>query len=163
MFKPDDLLLALTGAQVEFVVIGGVAVGVHGFVRATKDLDIVPDPSPANLARLARVLIEIKAQHVGLEDFSPEEFPYDPTDPVQLAEGANFRLETSLGPMDIMQWVAGIETDLAYYELAPSAIRVTFRDTQIRVCALDHLRAMKRAAGRPQDLQDLERLGEGPE
>jgi hypothetical protein len=160
MFEPDELLLALTNAQVEFIVIGGVAVSVHGFVRATKDLDIVPDPSPENLQRLARLLEEIKAQHVGLEDFTPEEFPYDPTDPVQLAEGANFRLETSLGPMDIMQWVEGIETDLAYSELAPRAVPVTFRDTQIQVCALDHLRAMKRAAGRPQDLEDLKQLGE---
>jgi hypothetical protein len=158
MFEPDDLLLALTGAEVEFVVIGGVAVGVHGYVRATKDLDIVPDPSPANLQRLARLLVEIEAQHVGLEDFSPEEFPYDPTDPLQLAEGANFRLETSLGPMDIMQWVAGIEADPAYSELAPRAVPVTFRGAQIKVCALEHLRAMKQAAGREQDLQDLSHL-----
>jgi hypothetical protein len=160
MFEPDELLLALTNAQVKFIVIGGVAVGVHGFTRATKDLDIVPDPSMENLERLARVLIEIKAQHIGLEDFSPEEFPYDPTDPVQLAEGANFRLETSLGPMDIMQWVAGVETDLAYEELAPKAFPVTFRDSEIRVCAIEHLRAMKRAAGRPRDLDDLKQLGE---
>ena len=74
MFEPDDLLLTLTNAQVEFVVIGGIAVGVHGFVRATKDLDIVPDPSPENLERLAHVLVEIGAQHVGVGDFSPEEF-----------------------------------------------------------------------------------------
>ncbi len=160
MFEPDELLLALSSAQVEFIVIGGVAVGVHGFTRATKDLDIVPDPSMENLERLARVLREIKAQHIGLEDFSPEEFPYDPTDPVQLAEGANFRLETSLGPMDIMQWVAGIETDLAYEELAPKAFPVTFRDSEIRVCSIEHLRAMKRAAGRPRDLDDLKQLGE---
>ncbi len=158
MFEPDDLLLTLTNAQVEFIVIGGIAVGVHGFVRATKDLDIVPDPAPENLARLAGALVEIGAQPVGVGDFSPEEFPYDPTDPLQLAEGANFRLETSHGPLDIMQWVPGIQTDLAYSELAPKAVAVTFRDTQIRVCALDHLRAMKRAAGRPQDLEDLKRL-----
>jgi hypothetical protein len=92
--------------------------------------------------------------------FSPEEFPYDPTDPVQLAEGANFRLETSLGAIDIMQWVAGIETDLAYNELSPARLPVTFRDTQVHVCSLKHLRAMKRAAGRPQDIEDLRRLGE---
>jgi hypothetical protein len=54
VFEPDELLLALTRAQIGFIVIGGVAVGVHGFVRATKNLDIVPDPSPENLARLAR-------------------------------------------------------------------------------------------------------------
>ena len=160
MFAPDDLLLTLTNAEVEFVVIGGVAVGVHGFIRATKDLDIVPDPAPENLARLARVLTEINAQHAGLADFSPEEFPHDPTDPAQLAEGANFRLETSLGPIDIMQWVAGVESDLAYLELAPQALSVTFRDAQIRVCGLEHLRAMKRAASRPQDLEDLKRLDE---
>ncbi len=58
---------------------------MHGFVRATKDLDIVPAPSPENLERLARVLVELGAQHVGVGEFSPEEFPYDPTDPVQLA------------------------------------------------------------------------------
>lgn len=160
MFEPDDLLLALTSARVEFIVIGGMAVGIHGFVRATKDLDIVPDPSAENLRRLARVLVEIEAQHVGIGDFSPDEFPYDPTDPAQLAEGANFRLDTSHGPLDVMQWVAGVDTDLAYTALAPQALSVRFRDTQIRVCALDHLRAMKRAAGRPQDLADLERLGE---
>jgi hypothetical protein len=45
---------------------------VHGFIRATRDLDMVPNPTPENLARLARVLTEIEAQHVGLEDFSPE-------------------------------------------------------------------------------------------
>jgi hypothetical protein len=158
MFEPDDLLLALTNAQVDFVVIGGVAVGVHNYVRATKDLDIVPNPAPENLARLARLLLDIKAQHHGIGDFSPNEFPFDPTDPVQLAEGANFRLDTAHGPLDILQWVSGIDADLAYDELAPQSLTVKFRDTQIRVCSLEHLRAMKRAAGRPQDLEDLAHL-----
>ncbi|HSZ69196.1 MAG TPA: hypothetical protein VK756_02430 [Solirubrobacteraceae bacterium] len=161
MFEPDELLLALTRAQVSFIVIGGVAVGVHGFVRATKDLDIVPDPDPENLARLARLLVEIDAQQVGVGDFAPEEFPCDPTDPAQLAEGANFRLETSRGPLDVMQWVSGIEGDLAYSELARRAIVVDFREIEIRVCELEHLRAMKRAASRPQDLEDLTRLEAG--
>jgi len=158
MFEPDDLLLALTNAEVEFIVIGGVAVGVHEYVRATKDLDIVPNPAPENLTRLARLLAEIDAQHVGLGDFSPEEFPFDPTDPDQLAQGANFRLETTHGPLDILQWVSGVDTDLAYDELAPKALTVGFRGTQIRVCGLEHLLAMKRAAGRPQDLEDVRNL-----
>jgi hypothetical protein len=135
MFEPDDLLLALTDAQVNFIVIGGVAVGVHGFVRATKDLDIVPDPSPENMDRLARALVKVNAQHVGVSDFSPEEVPYDPTDPVQLAEGANFRLDTSHGPLDIMQWVAGIDADLAYSELAPHALSDRRGSRLLRTCA----------------------------
>jgi hypothetical protein len=62
MFEPDDLLLTLTGAQVEFIVIGGVAVGVHGFTRATKDLDIVPSPAHDNLERLAAALGDANAE-----------------------------------------------------------------------------------------------------
>lgn len=114
MFEADELLLALRNANVRFVVIGGIAVGVHGYVRATKDLDIVPRPDLENLRRLAGLLRELGAEHVGVGEFSADEFPYDPTDPDQLARGANFRLETRLGPLDIMQWVPGIEEDPAY-------------------------------------------------
>lgn len=160
MFEPDDLLIALTEAGVEFIVIGGVAVGVHGFVRATKDLDIVPNPAPDNLARLARLLSSIDAQHIGLGDFASEEFPFDPTNPTELAEGGNFRLETSHGPMDILQWVSGIEGNPAYPELAQETLDVDFRGTKIRVCGIEHLKSMKRAAGRKQDLNDLSELGE---
>lgn len=147
------MLLALRRAGVSFVVIGGIAVGVHGYVRATKDLDIVPDPGLENLARLAALLRELAAEPVGAGEFDADEFPYDPTDPAQLAEGANFRLETRLGPLDIMQWVAGIDKE-AYPTLAREAITVQFRGEQLLVCGLDHLRAMKLAAGREEDLRD---------
>jgi hypothetical protein len=61
MFQADELLLALRDAHVRFVVIGGIAVGVHGHVRATKDLDIVPDPKSENVARLSSLLRELEA------------------------------------------------------------------------------------------------------
>src|ERR1700677_115696 len=111
MFQADELLLARREAHVRFVVIGGIAVGVHGYVRATKDLDIVPDPEPENVTRLSSLLRELEAEHVGVGDVVAEEFPYDPTDPEQLAQGANFRLATRLGPLDIMQWVSGIDEE----------------------------------------------------
>lgn len=160
MFQADELLLALRHAQVRFVIIGGIAVGVHGYVRATKDLDIVPDPDHENLARLAALLRELDAEHVGVGDSAANEFPYAPTDPEQLAQGTNFRLETRLGPLDIMQWVAGIESDPAYATLAREAITVPFRGEQLLVCGLGHLRAMKLAAGRKEDLRDLRELGQ---
>jgi hypothetical protein len=158
MFQADELLVALTRADIRFVIIGGIAVGVHGYVRATNDLDIVPDPDHANLARLAHLLAEIHAEHVGLGDLSPDEFPFDPLDPDQLAQGANFRLNTSLGPRDVMQWIAGIDADPAYVALARDAIKVTFRGHELLVAGFDHLRAMKIAAGREQDLLDLREL-----
>jgi len=97
--------------------------------------------------------------HVGLGDLSAEESPFDPTEPNGPAEGANFRLETRLGPLDVMQSVPGIDTEPAYRALADAALTVRFRDTQVAVRSRKHLIAMKRTAGRPQDLEDLTRLG----
>jgi hypothetical protein len=53
MFDPRELATALHAGEVDFVIIGGLAVAAHGYVRATKDLDIVPSPEPANLDRSA--------------------------------------------------------------------------------------------------------------
>ena len=55
-FDLRALLEALYGHGIDFVVIGGVAVGAHGFIRGTEDLDIVPDPDADNLKRLAEAL-----------------------------------------------------------------------------------------------------------
>jgi hypothetical protein len=54
MFAPDELIAALSDGGVEYVLIGGLAVGAHGFPRATKDLDIVPAPDDGNLDRARR-------------------------------------------------------------------------------------------------------------
>lgn len=156
---PEPLLRALHDAGVRYVIIGGFAVNAHGVIRPSKDLDIVPDPDPANLTSLAEVLQRIGARHVGLGDFSPDEFPYDATRPGDLEAGANFRLETRLGDLDIMQWVAGIDSEPAYAELSLQAIEGELNGIHVRVCGLDHLIAMKRAAGRPHDLDDLRLLG----
>ena len=50
--RPRSRLGALAANDVEFVLIGGFGVGFHGYPRATKDIDIVPEPSRANLTRL---------------------------------------------------------------------------------------------------------------
>ena len=107
MFAPDELIAALADGGVEYVLIGGLAVGAHGFPRATKDLDIVPAPDQPNLRRLAGVLRAIDARHFETGDFDPAEFPFDPLDPGDLREGGNFVLATRLGRLDIMQWVPG--------------------------------------------------------
>jgi hypothetical protein len=157
--NPEPLLRALHEAGVSHVIIGGFAVNAHGVIRPSRDLDIVPDPDPDNLRRLARLLAGIEARHVGLGDFHADEFPFDPTRPEDLEAGANFRLETRLGDLDVMQWIAGIDTEPAYEALAADAVNGELDGIPIRVCGLDHLIAMKRAAGRPRDLDDLARLG----
>ncbi len=159
VLNPEPLLRALHNARVQHIIIGGFAVNAHGVIRPSRDLDIVPDPDADNLRRLAALLAEIDARHVGLGDFEVDEFPFDPTRPEDLLVGANFRLETRLGDLDVMQWVAGVDSDPAYAALAADAIEGELDGIRLRVCSLEHLIAMKRAAGRPRDLDDLQRLG----
>jgi hypothetical protein len=58
-----------------------------------------------------------------------------------------------------MQWVPGVPGELAYEHLVRNAVDTTLGGHRVRVCSRDDLIAMKRAAGRPQDLLDLQELG----
>jgi hypothetical protein len=146
---------AFAAAGVRYVLAGGLAVNAHGVIRSTKYLDICPDPDRANLSRLAALLNDLDATQIGMEDFDAAEMPFDPAKVEDLSRGGNFRLSTRLGVLDVMQWLSGIPGDLACPELAADALRVELEGLEVRVCSLAKLRAMKRAAGRPQDLQDL--------
>ena len=151
-----ELLLAiLEEAGVKFIVIGGFAVSAHGHLRATKDLDIVPDPDADNLARLAEALDRLGAQVQGTEEFSEDEVVQPDADGLGL--GGNFFLNTDHGRLDILQLVA---PDLEYAELSAAAIEDSVFGHKVRFCGYDDLVRMKQAAGRPEDLIDLRRLRE---
>jgi hypothetical protein len=55
-FEPDRVVAALNAADVAYVIVGGLAVGAHGVVRATRDVDIVAAPDQRNMDRLAECL-----------------------------------------------------------------------------------------------------------
>ena len=147
---------ALDRGDVEYLVIGGVAVGFHGFVRGTKDVDIVPNPEPENLKRLAGVLSALDAQVEGADDFKGEELP-DPLDPDALALGGNWVLSTRLGRFDVMQWIGD---DALWEKLSPTAIEAEVGRLTIKFTSYENLVSLKQHAGRPQDLIDLQRLRE---
>lgn len=155
---PQPLLRFLHERNVAHIIIGGVAVAAHGYPRPTMDLDVVPDPGRNNLTRLADALGELHAVPAEGDEFATAEFPMDASDVDDLAGGGNFRLDTDLGPLDVMQWISGIDADNLYAELDASALSFTLDDLPLRYCSLEHLRAMKEAAGRPRDLDDLEHL-----
>jgi hypothetical protein len=149
----DAMLRALVEGGVDFVLIGGLAVGMHGAVRATRDVDIVPSPARDNLERLASVVRAIEGRQIGVDT---EFLPYRPTDPEGLAAGGSFQLATVHGQLDILQEGGAIPP---YAELAGAALETVYEGLRIRYCSRDHLIAMKRTARRPLDLRDLEELG----
>ncbi len=157
------LLRGLLEHEVEFVLIGGFALGFHGAPRGTKDVDIVPDPTPANVARLWEALQALDAEPAEHADFRPNELPVL-FSLEGLLEGGNWALETRLGRLDVMQWVAGVDS---YDELRARAVMDEPPEIgrPIWIAGRDDLVTMKQEAGRPQDLIDVQalRMAEGLE
>lgn len=152
----QGILEQLHETGVEYIVIGGVAVGFHGYVRATKDLDVVPAPDRGNLERLVSVLRELEAELDGAGDFEAAELP-DPLDAETLALGGNWVLQTRLGRFDVMQWIGDAEL---WSMLSPSVVAVEMDGVPVKVAGYDDLVALKKQAARPSDLEDLKRLRE---
>lgn len=148
----DELLHRLIAAKVSFVLIGGLAVNAWGVVRGTKDLDVVVDPDPDNLNRLALLAAKTGGHvHTG-EALLSSSFSIA----AALIEGERVEIETNLGPLDVVQGLPGVPS---YKALRERAKDVEILGVVIPVCSLDDLLAMKRAAGRTRDLADLEDLG----
>jgi hypothetical protein len=151
------MLRLLCGYGIEFVVIGGFAVQFHGYVRATKDIDVVPAPSRENLHRLWDALQTVNAQQMEIGDFRPEEMPFEFTRENRATSEGNWRLRTDLGILDVMQWVAGVES---YDELRAGAVEETPPEVGYTVAfaGFDDLITMKEEAGRDQDRIDITSL-----
>lgn len=149
-FDPRKLLRRLTEAGVDFVVIGGIAVIVSGYVRMTRDLDIAFAGDAANLGALGGVLTGLNARLRGVEN----DLPFV-ADARTLAGIQLLTLETPLGWLDVHRQVAGVSS---YERLRDRAQRVTLDGVAVLVASVDDLLAMKRAAGRTQDHLDIEAL-----
>jgi hypothetical protein len=152
-FDLRALLGALSAHEVRFVVIGGVAVGAHGYVRATEDLDLVPDPDPANLRRLAEALDALDSTLPTAEGrrFDAAE------DTTVMLRGGNLTADTRFGGLDVVQRLRGVP---AYSELDRGAVESELLGVPVRVCALAQLREMKQARSAGQDGVDLKNLPE---
>jgi predicted nucleotidyltransferase len=144
------LLHRLVAADVDFVVIGGVAVIAQGHVRLTKDLDITYATDPSNLERLAMVLQALDARLSGLS----EDVPFVP-DARMLRGVSVLTLDTPEGRIDLLAQPDGARP---YRQLADRADTADLGGAVVRVASLPDLIAMKRAAGRLQDQADLQVL-----
>jgi predicted nucleotidyltransferase len=149
-FDPGALLIALTRRGVDFVVIGGIAAALLGSPRLTRDLDITYASDVVNLEALAQVLADLDGTLRGVED----DVPFVP-DAATLRRTQVLTLATRAGEIDLLAAPAGAP---GYNELRANAERMDLGEVTVLVAALDDLIAMKRAAGRPKDLADLEEL-----
>lgn len=157
--RPEPLIAALVEPGVDFIVVGGYAVAAHGFPRATKDIDICPDPSEENLDRLASALAVLDATPIGLDEFEGE-FDLEP-DLNGLKMGGNWTLLTKYGRLDVMQtfsFVGGDDGEGVYGDLASHTVERNFLGHRVKFCSYEDLLRMKQAAGRAQDKVDIESL-----
>jgi hypothetical protein len=147
----DELLAQLATAGAQFVLVGGLALNAWGVVRGTKDVDIVVDPDPENLKLVAEVAV-IAGGHVQRGE-ALLGTPFSIA--AELANGEQVAIETDLGRLDVVQGLDGV---LPYAELRDGASEVEVLGVDVLVCSSDALRTMKLAAGRAQDLLDVENL-----
>ncbi len=144
-FDPRKLLETLVRHDVEFVLIGGLAGVARGSSYITLDVDIAYERTRVNLERLATALRELDATL----RCAPAALPFT-LDAKTLQNGANFTFDTRYGPLDILADPAGVPTYGSLRDGAGEELEI--EGVRIRVASLDHLIAMKEAAGRPKDL-----------
>jgi len=149
------LLAALVGGKVQFVIIGGIAATAHGSAHTTVDLDIVYGRDPENIERLAAALASLNPYLRGAPPGLPFRF-----DAETITRGLNFTLTTSAGDIDALGEATGGGT---YEALLPRTERRTVFGLECLFVDLETLIRLKRAAGRPKDIEriaELEKLAE---
>ena len=150
----ENIFHLLQRHGVVFAVIGGHAVGAHGFIRATEDHDIVFLRTPDNEQRLLAALTELHARWIEDErDPATGVELQIPVTPAYLQSQHLMMLVTDAGFLDIFDYIPGHPT-AAVAEFIAAGLEVT----GVRYASRAWLLRMKRAAGRPQDLLDIEKL-----
>ncbi|MGH9509694.1 MAG: hypothetical protein ACRD2Q_08890 [Terriglobales bacterium] len=146
----EALLRLLAKEEVEFIVVGGAAATAHGSARLTKDLDIVYRRNPANIRHLAECL----ASHAPYLRGAPPGLPFT-LDVSTIQRGLNFTLVTDLGALDLLGEITG---GGRYEDLLPHCIELTLYGVSCRCLGLRRLIEVKRAVGRPRDLEVIAEL-----
>ncbi len=150
MTQLERLLAALHDANVQFIIVGGVAARAHGSSRLTDDLDISYARTPTNLARIVQALAPYAPYLRG----APLGLPFD-WSVARLRAGLNFTLTTTVGAIDLLGEITG---GGGYEDLLPHTISITIFRHEVQLLDLPWLIRVKRAAGRPKDLEVIAEL-----
>jgi len=137
-----DLLAEFNARQVEFLLVGAHALAAHGHVRATRDLDVWVRPSPENAKRVIEAL---RAFGAPLRDLTEDDLS---------TPGVVFQIGVEPIRIDVLTAIDGIGFDEAWAD----RLMLKFADQKVCVLSKEHLIKNKLAAGRLQDLADVEAL-----
>lgn len=137
-----EFITSLNDNRVRYLVIGGYAVALHGYPRYTKDIDIWIEMSSENAARMVKALDQFGFGSLELQasDFQ------EPDQIIQLGYPPN--------RIDLVTTPAGVDFERCY----ASRVEVEIDNVKLNFIDLENLKRSKRAAGRLQDLADLENL-----
>jgi len=136
----EELLKSLNAHNVEYVIIGATAFPIHGYARATLDIDIFIRPEPNNATSTLNAL---------------RDFGYDTADiTVEDLLTRKVLIRQYLVETDIHPFVSGITFDQVWKNRIPG----TFGKEKVYYASLDDLIVMKESAGRPKDLEDIKVL-----
>ncbi|MEK6335521.1 MAG: hypothetical protein AABM67_11270 [Acidobacteriota bacterium] len=137
-----EFLRLLHAHGVEYLLIGGWAVGYHGYPRATYDLDVWIASTPENAARVVNALVDF--------GFSAPELSQD----LFLQPAQIVRMGVEPVRIEIMTSISGVEFDDCYRE----RLETTLNEVPVSLINLRHLKTNKEASGRLKDLADFEQL-----
>jgi len=144
------LLRVLAKEAVDFILVGGVAAAAHGSARLTQDVDIVYSRDPKNIIRLVSALAPCNPYLRGAPPGLPFRWSAE-----TLSNGLNFTLTTSIGDIDLFGEIAG---GGSYEGLLEDTVTLRISGIECRCVSLQRLILLKRAAGRPRDLDVIAEL-----
>lgn len=137
-------------AQIRLVVVGGLALGLHGGAQVTEDVDFSFAPEEENLLRLSKPMNRLHPRPLGWPPANPFV-----VSPAQLRSVRFLNLKTDLGEINLLSLPAGVDSFEGLWE---RAVEMDLGGFVARVASIDDLIAMKRAAGRPKDERHLMEL-----
>jgi predicted nucleotidyltransferase len=137
-----EFLQLLDKHNVRYLLIGGYAVGYHGYPRATADIDIWIEPNISSATKIVQVLSEF-----GIEGKDLSKDLFLQTDKIVRLGNPPLRIE-------IMTSISGVDFISCYVDKVEDFID----DIPVKIISLEHLKINKRSANRHKDLDDLEKL-----
>jgi hypothetical protein len=152
----ESVFRMLQKNNVRHAVAGGVALVLHGVIRFTADLDLIVDLERENLRRFLHAMNELgyrPRNPVQVEDF------LDPVKRALWKREKGMEVFSFVDPAQPMTLVdVFVEEKIPFQEIERDLVRITAKGLTIPVVSPLHLKRLKKAAGRPQDLADIEAL-----